>query len=231
MNIFSRRTNPQVQLVERQARLTVMRREAQAALDAALADRQSHLIGGDVDDSNVAETLQERADTAKSALVGLDDAIAALTIQIADAQSALNAEHRRIKADADAKELAAVLAKVDQLLPAWIATARDMSELLGSLNNFHYQVGGVSNYLSGVAAETEAGLRVVLDDLSGAVAAVASGTQQITIGKAPSMPAVSATPAMPPKDHFTYSTPNHAAPTYRVPGAFGNETDGGGHQS
>jgi hypothetical protein len=218
MKIFSKRTNPQTQtleqLLERQARLTVMRGEARVALDAALADRQSHLIGGDVDANNVAETLHARADSARSALVGLDDAIAALTIQIANAEEAQSAEQRRIKAEADAKALAAVIANVEKLLPEWIATAHKMSELLGSLNNFRYGVGGVSNYLGGVAAQTEAGLRVVLDDLSGAVDAVADGSQKIQIGNAPSVPALAAPPAPPPKDHFVYTTSTDG-PAYR----------------
>jgi hypothetical protein len=218
MKIFSKRTNPTVQtldqLTERQARLTAMRSEAQVTLDTALADRQHHLIGGNVDDQSTAGTLQGRADTAQSNLLGLDDAIAVLTIQIADAEAVISAEHRRIKAEADAKELAGVIAGVEKLLPAWIATARDMSELLGTLNNFRYQVGGVSNYLGGVANQTEAGLRVVLDDLSGAIAAVADGTEKIRIGKALCEPTVATQPALPPKDHFTYITPTHG-PAYR----------------
>jgi hypothetical protein len=226
MKIFNQRTNLQIQtleqLVERHARLIVMRSEAQAALDATLADRQSHLIGGNVDDQSAAETLRARAEAAQSALVGLDDAIAALTIQIADAEAVQTAEKRRIKAEADAKDLAAVLANVEKLLPAWIATARDMSDLLGSLNNFHYQVGGVANYLGGVAAETEAGLRVVLDDLRGAVDAVARGEQQIRIGATAAVPSVAGTPAVPPKDIFTYANTTHA-PTYRVPSGFSKE--------
>jgi chromosome segregation ATPase len=199
-----------------------MRSEAQVTLDAALADRQCHLIGGNVDDQSTAETLQARAGTAKSALVGLDDAIAALAIQIANAEAAQAAEQRRIKAEANSKDLAAVLTNVEKLLPAWIATAREMSDLLGSLNNFHYQVGGVANYLGGVADETEAGLRVVLDDLRGAVDAVARGEQQIKIGTTAAVPPVAATPAVPPKDIFTYSDTTHA-PTYRVPSGFSKE--------
>jgi len=226
MKIFSKRTSPQIhslaQLTERQARLTGMRSEAQAALNTALADRQSHLIGGNVDSDNVAKTLQARADSAQSSLVGLDDAITELAIQITNAEAAQNAEQCRIKSEADAKALAAVLANVERLLPAWIATAREMSELLGSLNNFRYQVGGVSNYLGGVAAQTEAGLRVVLDDLSGAVGPIARGEQSIRIGTTPT---VAAPPALPPKDHFSYSTPNSTAPTYRVPAAFAKETN------
>ena len=128
MKIFSKRTNPQIQtieqLIERQTRLTFMRSEAQVALDAALADRQGHLVGGDFEDESIAEAMQVRADKAQAALVGLDDAIAALTIQIGNAQEAQTAELRRIKAESDAKELAAVVSKVEKLLPAWIATAR-----------------------------------------------------------------------------------------------------------
>jgi hypothetical protein len=120
------------------------------------------------------------------------------------------------------KALAAVIANVEKLLPEWIATARKMSELLGSLNNFRYGVGGVSNYLGGVAAQTEAGLRVVLDDLSGAVAAVADGSQKIQIGTTLPVTPVAASTALPPRDHFVYTTPTHG-PAYGVPGAFGKE--------
>lgn len=220
MKIFSKRTDPLAatleQLVERQVRLTAMRSQEQTALDVTLASRQSHLIAGDVDDPTMAEALQTRAEAARSALVGLDDAIAALSIQIADAEAAATSEQRRVQAEGHAKALTAVIAKVGDMLPEWLATAREMSESLGSLNNFRYQVGGVANYLGGVAAETEAGLRVVLDDLSAAIPAVANGTQQITIGKAQPTPAIAIAPAVPPKDHFTYRTSGQG-PTYRVP--------------
>jgi hypothetical protein len=145
-----------------------------------LADRQANLIAGDVADPNVAEALQARADKAQSGLVGLDDAIAALHIQIADAEAALAAEQRRVLAEANAKAFAAVIENVKRMHSGFLTTAREMSDLLGSLDNFRYQVGGVSNYLSGVAAQTEAGLRVVLDDISGTAAAVTRGEQQIT---------------------------------------------------
>ena len=224
MKIFSKRTNPQIQtieqLIERQTRLTFMRSEAQVALDAALADRQGHLVGGDFEDESIAEAMQVRADKAQAALVGLDDAIAALTIQIGNAQEAQTAELRRIKAESDAKELAAVVSKVEKLLPAWIATAREMSGLLDSLNNFRYQVGGVANYLGSVAVETEAGLKVILDDLIGAVGPIARGEQTIRIGKPAPSPAPSPAPAR--KDIFEYSA-HPRGPTYRVPDAFSKE--------
>jgi hypothetical protein len=123
--------------------------------------------------TTVSEAYQEHANSAQSALSALDDAIAALTIQIADAEAVVISEQRRVLAEANAKALAAVTAKIETMLPEWLATARKMSDLLGTLNNFRYQVGGVSNYFGGVAAETQAGLRVILDDLNGAVEAVA----------------------------------------------------------
>ena len=227
MKIFSKRTDPKIQtveqLIERQAQLTAMRSDAQAELHAALAERQSHLLVGNVEEHGIVATLQARADKVQTMLVGLDDAIAALATQIADAAAARAAEQRRIQAEANAKELAVIISKVEKVLPAWIATAREMSGLLDSLNNFRYQVGGVANYLGGVAAQTEAGVRVVLNDLNDAVGPVARGEQAIQIGKASPMPAVAATAALTPKDHFTYTTPNHASATYVLPGGFSKE--------
>jgi multidrug efflux pump subunit AcrA (membrane-fusion protein) len=209
-------------LRERDALLITMRSEAEAVLDAAKADRQNHLTGGDLSDGDVVRALHNRVDAAGKALAGLDEARADVAIKIADAEAAQHAEQRRVQAEVNAKALAAVIANVKENLPGFLATAREMSELLGSLNNFRYQVGGVSNYLANVANETEAGLRVVLADLSGAVDEVARGERAITIGKPEPTP-IAATPAVvPPKDHFTYSVPKPGA-TYRVPAAFTKE--------
>jgi len=216
MKLFSKRNATLDQLKERLTHLEVMRIDAQIALDAALIDRQNHLIEGDVNDVSVTEALQTRLEAAKSMLPGLDDAMATLGIQIRDKEAAIAKEQGRARAEADAKALAAVIANVKGALPAWLATAREMSELLGTLNNFHFQAGGVANYLSAVANESEVGLKVVLDDLSAAVAPIANGVQKITIGKAPAVAGDAVTPAAPPKDVFTYSSPVHA-PIYRAP--------------
>jgi hypothetical protein len=229
MKIFNKRTNPQTaaleQLVERQAKLNIMRSEAQTGLDVALANRQSHLISGDVGDIKVAEALQGRADGAESALLGLDDALAALKIQIADAEAAVSAEQRRIKCEADAVALKQIIAKVETKIGPFLEISREMAELLSTLNNFRYQVGGVSNYLGNVASETQVALRLVLDDLNGAVDAVARGEQEISIGTIAPRPAAIATPAPEAKDTFTYTTPQSHGPGYRVPvsGAFAKE--------
>lgn len=222
MKIFKRNSQQTAtfeQLVERQDRLTLMRSEAQAALVEALAERQSHLIAGDVDDKKGSEALQFRVDSAQSELLGLDDALAALVTQIADAEAAQSATQRRVKAEANAKALAVAIANVRKTLPGWLAAAREMSEQLETLNNFRYQVGGVAGYLSNVANETGVGLGLVLDDLSAAVDAVARGEQAITIGKPEPAPA----PAAPVKDIFTYTIPP-SGPSYRVPNAFSKET-------
>jgi hypothetical protein len=197
----------------RDALLVAMRSDAVAAFDAAKADRQSYITTGDLTDLDAVRALHDRVDAAEKQIVGIDEARAALAIQIAEAVAAQTADERRVQAEANAKALAAVIADVEKKLPGFLATAREMSELFGSLNNFRYQVGGVANYLGNVASETEAGLRVVLADLSGAVDEVARGERAITIGK-PAL--VTATIAVPQKPHFTYTTQGHGA-AYRVP--------------
>jgi hypothetical protein len=71
-----------------------MQTEAQAALDAAKSERQSHLTAGDLADGDVVTALHGRVDAAQSQLAGLNEARAALTIQIADAEAAQRATPR-----------------------------------------------------------------------------------------------------------------------------------------
>jgi hypothetical protein len=56
-----------------------MQTEAQAALDAAKSERQSHLTAGDLADGDVVTALHGRVDAAQSQLAGLNEARAALT--------------------------------------------------------------------------------------------------------------------------------------------------------
>jgi hypothetical protein len=226
MKIFNKRTTSHSEVVadlkERHTRLAGLRFDAQTALDTALAARQQHLIVGDLADGEEAAAVHADVSKAHSALVGIDDAIGVLQAQIASAELSQSSEERRVLAEANARALADVVDAVEKLLPGWLATAREMSALLGSLNNFRYRVAGLSQYLGDLGSEAEIGLKLILADLAGAVDAVARGEQQIKIGTASLKPADELVPADTPKDHFTYAAPS-SGPSYRVPGAFARE--------
>jgi hypothetical protein len=226
MKLFNKRSAPHSDVVanlkERDTRLAQLRIDAQTALSTAIAARQDHLIAGDLADGEESTAVHSSVLIAQNALAGFDNAIAALQAQIASAELAQCSEERRVLAEANAQALADVVHAVEKLLPGWLATAREMSVLLGSLNNFRYQVAGISQYLGDLGSEAEIGLKLILADLAGAVDAVARGEQSIKIGTASSKPAVELVPAEPPKDHFTYSAPS-SGPSYRVPNAFASE--------
>ena len=59
--------------------LNAKRVAAQLAFDKAVAARQTHLLGGDLDDERISAKMQAAVDAGASTLTGLDVAISALT--------------------------------------------------------------------------------------------------------------------------------------------------------
>jgi len=229
--IFSKRTNVQKleadldKLNDRATLLTGKRAACAVALeDASVAARQ-HLLTGDVEDEIAGAAIRNRVRSAQNQLADLDAALGALAGSITEADQGITTEKRRIASEADAASLAAIVANLEKNVKPLLEVTRALAADLESLNDFRYQAGGLAAYFRHIAGEGEIALRLVIDDFSGAVAAVAAGTQKIRIGNAPLVPAAAAPSALPPKDIFTYSTPNHAAPTYRVPAAFSKEAN------
>jgi len=106
------------------------------------------------------------------------------------------------------------VANLEKNLMPFLEASRALAADLEGLNNFRYQATGLAAYFRRVAGESEIALRVVIDEFSGAIAAVADGSQKIQIGVGPPVPAVVAASAVPSTDIFTYSTATHA-PIYR----------------
>jgi GTP cyclohydrolase III len=226
MKIFSRKSTSHsdviAALVKRGVCLEQLRIDAQIALNTAIAARQNYLIAGDLADRKEAAVAQSTVVDAQTVLAGVEDAIQALKPQIASGELAKLSEERRVLAEANSIALANVVRSVEAVLPDWLETAREMSRQLGSLNNFRYQTGGISQYLGDLGSEAEIGLRLILADLAGAVEAVERGEQQITIGVASPTLANEPIPAERQKDSFTYSAPT-SGPSYRVLNAFARE--------
>jgi hypothetical protein len=170
--------------------LNAKRVAAQLAFDKAVAARQTHLLGGDLDDEKISAKMQGAVDAGASTLAGLDVAIAALTASIAEAEQAIVAEAGRVKREADAKALAAVLASLEDKFAPWLQATRAIAADLESLNGFRWQSGQLAGFLRNVAGEAEIGLRVTLDDLAGSIPAVMAGTgnEKLRIGFEPLRP-------------------------------------------
>src|SRR5262249_22194950 len=81
-------------LVKRGDQLAAKRAKAQEALEKATSARQQALLAGDLDDQRGLDKLQATVDSAKSALTGYDEALAALQSQKAVAESALATERQ-----------------------------------------------------------------------------------------------------------------------------------------
>jgi hypothetical protein len=227
MALFARRNSVQRlqtdldRLGARAVLLNIKRDAARSALEDAIAARQVHLLEGDIDDAKAATTLQARVNTAQSELAGFDIAIAESQVRINTAELALTAEARRIKCEADAAALGAVIAGLEKNFEPWLRATRAIAAGLEEVNGFRYQAAPLAAFYRHIASEGEFALRVVLDDLSGAIGEVARGERAITIGKPETTP-VAAAPAGQPRDHFTYTVPKPGA-TYRVPAAFAKE--------
>src|SRR5215471_7678099 len=73
-------------LVKRADQLAAKRAKAQKALETATSARQQALLAGDLDDQKALDKLQAAVDSATSALTGIDDALAIIAQQKADAE-------------------------------------------------------------------------------------------------------------------------------------------------
>jgi hypothetical protein len=229
MALFAKKTPMQILqadldgLKARAALLSAERSTCAATLDAAVAARQAHLLDGDIADRKVSEALHPRVDIVQSALVGLDAAIVELQARINTAEQALTAETRRIKCEADAKALGAVVASLENKFGPWLDSTRAIAADLESLNGHTYQPAPLAAFFRHMAGEAEFALRMTLDDLARSIPAVIAGIKTVRIGIEPVV-AAKAVIAAPTKDHFTYTEQKHG-PTFQVPNAFTKESN------
>jgi hypothetical protein len=224
MAIFARKTVVQKLqadldgLKTRAVLLNTKRDAARSALNDAIAARQTHLLEGDIDDAKAATTLQSKVDTATNELAGYDAAIAALSVSIAEAELAVTAEVRRIKAEADAKALAGVVDGLEDKFGPWLEATRAVAADLESLNNFTY-TDPLAAFFRHTAGEAEFALRMTLDELARSISAVAAGTKEVRIGPQPAATRVIVAPQEP---HFEYATQGQGQ-TFAVPRAFAKD--------
>jgi hypothetical protein len=165
-------------LRKRAALLADKRTSAQAALDAAIVARQETLISGDLDDGARLLKMQNAVDSAASTLAGLDGAISALRIQIADADAQLNAEAERGRREVASEEIAKNVAEVERLIGPWLAASRQIAAAFAKLDHV-FEAGQIGGFISGCAGEVEVAAAVTLVELRDLPKLVAAGDRPI----------------------------------------------------
>src|SRR5579883_1785876 len=126
MAIFKKKSKTQnlepelATLRQRVQALETKRQAAEAELTAATEARQLNLIEGSLDDTKTAHMLQDRVNIAASAIVGFEDAISVVQVQIAEIERKLDAERTQAARTAAADTLARDLDSIEKALPLYL---------------------------------------------------------------------------------------------------------------
>lgn len=181
-------------LHQRAELLTGKRVAAQKALDDAIGLRQETLISGDLDDGARLLKMQNAVDSAASTLAGLDGAISALRIQIADAEAQLNAEAERARRQLASEEIAKNVAEVERLIGPWLTASQEIAVAFGKLASI-YEAAQIGRFIANTASETEVAVAVTLVELRNLPKAVAEGRAPIPHRPEPVAPVTVIPPA------------------------------------
>jgi hypothetical protein len=166
-------------LTKRGEQLAAKRVTARDTLDEAIKARQKALLAGDLDDQRKLDKLQDAVDSAMSALAGIDDALAVLTQQKAEAAKQLTAERERIERTKASEEISAAVMDIEARIDPMLSGMRDLGNALTAIDHLSFEVGQLGRYLSNVSGEVEVALAFVVPDLRRLADAVKNGSVAI----------------------------------------------------
>jgi hypothetical protein len=166
-------------LAKRGNQLAVKRVTAQNALETAVKARQEALLSGDLDDQRALDKLQGTVDSAKSAMEGIDDAIALLTREKSEADSQLVEERDRAERMKVSDEINVAVSNIEKRVEPTLAAMREIAEKLMALDHLSFEVGQLGRHLSGVAGEAEIAFAFVVPDVRRMADAVKDGSAAI----------------------------------------------------
>jgi chromosome segregation ATPase len=166
-------------LAKRDEQLVAKRAMAQDALDKAIKARQQALLAGDLDDHRALDKLQGTVDTAASTLAGIDDALAILAQQKAEAERLLSAERERIERAAAADKLHKRVAAIEAALPSYLAQSRALADALSEIGHWHFESGQMSGFLQNTMGQIEIAANFTLAELKAMPDAIRQGRQAI----------------------------------------------------
>jgi hypothetical protein len=166
-------------LTKRDDQLAAKRITAQNALGKAIKARQDALLSGDLDDQRALDKLQGMVDSATSALSGIDDALAMLAQQKAEAEAGLTAERDRAERMKVSEEINAAVSDIEKRVEPMLSGMRELGKALTAIDHLSFEVGQLGQYLSGVSGEAEVALAFVIPDVNRLADAVKNGTAAI----------------------------------------------------
>lgn len=175
--------------------LAIKRATAQVALDEAIKARQHALLSGDLDDQRALDNLQGLVDTAASALTGIDDALAVLAKDKAEAGRQLVAERGRIKRADAADKLHKQVTAIEAALPIYLEKSRDLADALSEIG-WHFETGQMASFIQSTMGQIEVAANFALADLKAMPDAIRCGQQAMPQEPLP-MPVVAPEPELP----------------------------------
>jgi hypothetical protein len=178
-------------LRQRAAALAARRDEVRTKLEQAIRARQLHNLEGDLTDTKTAVKLQQLIDSAQSELIGYDDALAALSTQIAAVEQQIAEEQQAVERKAASEKLDQEVSVIEAKLTPWLASTRELAALLEK-QTLRFEAGAIGRYLGNAAGEVEVAANVTLIDLHHAVKAIAEGREAIPPGAGPARGAAQA---------------------------------------
>ncbi|WP_342726083.1 hypothetical protein AAFG07_03800 [Bradyrhizobium sp. B097] len=178
-------------LTKRGEQLVAMRVAAQATLDKATKARQEALLSGDLSDQRALENLQTAVNTAASSVAGLDDALAVLDQDKAEAEVQLAAALESAKRTAAADKLAKQVAAIEAALPGYLEQSRILAGALAEIGHWHVESGQIAGFVQNVMGQTEVAANFALVELAAMPGAIRQGRQVIP-GEPPPVPVAAA---------------------------------------
>jgi hypothetical protein len=202
-------------LAKRGDQLAEKRIAAQKALDKAIKARQDALLSGDLDDQRALDKLQGTVDSAKSALEGIDDAVALLSREKSEAERQLTAERERAERVKVWEEINAAVSDIEKRVEPTLSAMREVAEKLMALDHLSFEVGQLGRHLSGVAGEAEIAFAFVVPDVRRLADAVKDGSAAIPYRPKDAGP-VPAEPVPPTMTVFMLRSANYRDETGRA---------------
>ncbi|WP_369720341.1 hypothetical protein AB8Z38_24610 [Bradyrhizobium sp. LLZ17] len=205
-------------LMKRDEQLAAKRAVAQDTLDKAISARQQELLAGDLDDQHALDKLQGAVDTAASTLAGIDDALAALAEQKAEAERQLAAERERGARAAAADKLHKQVAAIEAALPGYLEQSRVLADALSEIGHWHFESGQMASFVQNTMGQVEMAANFSFAELKAMPDAVREGRQAIPGEPAP-MPVAVAEPEPPIMTVFMMRTAKYRDSDGRSRGA------------
>lgn len=195
-------------LTKRGEQLAVKRATAQIALDKATKARQFALLSGDLDDQRALGNLQSLVDTAASTLAGIDDALAVLAQDKADAERQLVAERERIKRLDAADKLHKQVAAIEAALPSYLEKSRNLADALSAIGHWHFETGQMASFVQNTMGQIEIAANFALADLKSMPDAIRCGQRAMPQEPLP-MPVAAPEPELPTMTVFMLRSANY----------------------